>query len=240
MKLNPLSTVSFSAMVIAGALIAPQVLARGPGHLFEKFDENQDGTVTRTEAHQKVLEHFKKVDANKDRVVTEAEAKTHRDAKMKERGNPEAFIEAHFRSQDTNKNGKIERGESRLLSKIFDRIDKNSDGSITKEEALESHRARMAKHSKRHGDSPSKGHENDRKAHGSKKSDRRPHGSPFAGIDTSGDGKITEAEAKGAVDRVFSRIDQNQDNVVTRAEVVQMKKDHHPGPRGKGHDKKQK
>ncbi len=240
MKLKILPTVSTAAIIITSALVAPQVFARGPGHMFDEVDANKDGKITRAEAHELVLKHFRAADANKDKVLTQAEAKTHHEAKRKERGNPEAFVEARFKAHDTNNDGKIERSESKLPDKIFARIDSNSDGSITKAEALEAHKNRMANSSKRHGHHGSKDHEKRGKSHEGAKKDRRGHASPFDRVDTSGDGKIVEAEAKGAADRIFSRIDQNNDNVITRAEVQQMKKHDPKRPGGKGHDKKQK
>lgn len=233
MKRHLYSTLTVSALVTACALIAPQVFAHGPAHMFDKFDENRDGKVTRTEAHSKVLEHFRSVDANNDKSLTPEEAQKHRAAKMKERGNPEKFIEAQFKANDTNKNGQLERSESQLPDKIFARLDKNGDGAITKQEALDAHRDRMAKKAERRN---SQGKDRDGRA----KSHEKRGGSPILRADTNGDGAISEAEAIGAADQVFSRIDQNKDNVVTRAEVSELRKDHRSPKRGKGHEKKRK
>lgn len=233
MKRHLISSLTVSALVTACALIAPQVFARAHAPLFEKFDENGDGKVTRTEAHNNVLERFRSADANKDKVVTQEEAKKHHEQKMKEHGNPEKFVEAQFKAHDKNNNGKLERSESRLPDEIFKRIDKNGDSAITKQEALAAHQARMAK---KHEAKESRGkrHAEHKKHHG------KMAGSFFSRIDTSGDGKITEAEAKGAADRAFSRFDQNKDNVITRAEVSQSQKGHRPVNCGEGHEKKHK
>jgi Ca2+-binding EF-hand superfamily protein len=152
---------------------------------------------------------------------------------MQERGDPEKFVEAQFKAHDKNKNGKMERAESQLPAEIFKRIDKNGDKAITKKEALEAHRERMEKRSKSH-ESRAKNRARPEKEHGKR------NGSPFARIDASGDGKITEAEVKGAADRVFSRFDQNKDNVITRAEISQSHQRHHSADCEKGREKKQK
>lgn len=233
MNRHLISSLTVSALVTACALIAPQVFARGHAPMFEKFDANKDGKVTRTEAHNKVLEHFRSADTNKDKVVTQEEAQKHREQKMKDRGNPEKFVEAQFKAHDKNKNGKIERSESQLPEEIFKRIDKNGDGAITKQEALAAHQARMAK---KHESKESRGKgPGEHKKHHGKRS-----GSFFARIDKSGDGKITEVEVKAAVDEAFSRFDQNKDNVITRTEISQSQREHRASKCGEGREKKNK
>lgn len=233
MKFHLHSTLTVSALLTACALIAPQVFAHGPAHMFEKFDANSDGKVTRTEAHSKVLEHFRSADANNDKIVTPEEARAHREAKMKQRKSPEEFIEAQFKANDKNKNGKLERSESQLPDEIFTRLDTNGDGAITKQEALDAHRERMAKKAERR---ESRGKDKDGRA----RQHEKQGGPPALRADTNGDGMISEAEAKAAADQVFSRFDQNKDNVVTRAEVADLRKDRRSHKGGKGHEKKQK
>lgn len=244
MKRNLLSTFTAGSIITACALLTTQVFARGHAPMFDKFDQNSDGKITRTEAHNIVLEKFRSADSNKDNVVTTEEAKRHREAMMKDWGNPEKFVEAQFKAHDKNNNGKIERSESQLPEEIFKRIDKNSDGSITKQEALDAHRERSAKRqaaraegAKKHDEKSSSakdGREKRGHRHGGK------HGSPFSRLDTNGDGKITVDEAKGAADQVFSRLDENKDNVVTRAEALKARENHRPANRKKGHEKKSK
>lgn len=240
MKHTLLSTLTIGSIVTTCALLATQAFAHGHGPMFEKFDENKDGKITRTEAHNKVLEQFARADGNKDKVVTDEEARLLHEAKMKEWDNPEKFVEAQFKEHDKNNNGKIERSESQLPDEIWTRIDKNSDNSITKQEALDAHKERSAKRqaAKKHAgkEHPSK---EGRGKHAGPRHGKK-HGSPFSRIDTSGDGKITVDEAKGAADRVFSRFDENKDNVITRAEALKARDHRRPDKGEKGHEKKQK
>jgi Ca2+-binding EF-hand superfamily protein len=222
---------SSGALTLSFGLFVSQALAHGhhKGHFFSKVDTNGDGQVTRVEAHAKVTEFFNEADKNKDKVVTREEADAHRAARMKDHANPEKHIEARFAREDTNKNGKIERSESRLPDKIFNKIDKNGDGVITKQEALDAFKARAAERAKNHG-----GQAQGDRGHGNR------GGSHFERLDTNGDGKITLTEAKAAADKLFSRLDANNDNVITQAEADQAMKSRHAGKRGEGHGKKHK
>lgn len=217
---------SSCALTLSGALFVSNALAHGhhKGHFFSKVDSNGDGQVTRVEAHAKVTQLFSEADKNKDNVITREEAQAHREARMKDQANPEKHIEARFAREDTNKNGKIERSESRLPEVIFNKIDKNGDGAITKQEALEAFKARAA--------------ERAQKPKGQGHGDRG--GSHFERMDTNGDGKVTLTEAKAAADKLFSRLDANSDNVITQAEADQAMKSRHAGKRGEGHGKKHK
>jgi|GEM_PF-801253 len=227
MKRTHFFTATASALTLGGALFVSQALAHGHhggGHFFSKVDSNGDGKVTRVEAHAKVTELFNAADKNKDKAITREEAQAHREARKKEHADPQKHIEARFEREDTNKNGKIERSESRLPEAIFNKIDKNGDGVITKQEALDAFKARAA--------------ERANKPAGDRRGDRG--NSHFDRMDTNGDGKITLSEAKAAADKVFSRIDANNDNVVTQAEADQAMKSRHAGKRGEGHGKKHK
>ena len=172
------------------------------------------------------------VDADKNQVLTKDEINKHRES---HKGDPKKHIDARFAQYDTNKNGKIERSESKLPAEIFTRIDTNKDGAITKEEALAAHEARAKGRDKakrgeaKRGDKPERGNEGRRGPRGH-----------FEHMDTNGDGQITATEAKAAADERFSRVDLNKDNVITKAEVGQAMKAHHAKKRGEGHTKKRK
>lgn len=126
-----------------------------------------------------------------------------------------------FERMDANGDGKITKDEARKMSEArFQKLDGNGDGAVTSEEAKAAHekmRAEWAKKAGKDGEGKSKHH---------KKGQRHGPGHLFAKLDVNKDGKITKAEAQKVSDQRFERIDTNKDGVVTREEAIAAHKAH--------------
>jgi|GEM_PF-1087053 len=123
-----------------------------------------------------------------------------------------------FERVDANNDGKITKAESSQAADArFSKMDANDDGVVTQEEAKARHAsrrdARSEKREKR-GDKrrTRKGNRRDRKA------------GQFAKLDTNSDGKITRTEAKSSEARRFARLDTNNDGAITLEEMKAARK----------------
>jgi Ca2+-binding EF-hand superfamily protein len=97
-----------------------------------------------------------------------------------------------FERMDANKDGKITKAEARQTSEErFKKVDTNKDNVITREEAKAAHEKMREERAKKHGD---KEHSKHRKGH------RHGPGHLFAKLDVNKDGKITKAEAQKVAD----------------------------------------
>jgi EF hand domain-containing protein len=108
---------------------------RGPGELFDKFDLNEDGAITREEMENARAARFSQADIDGDGLISAEEMQ----AKMA--ANIEAHQKAIFERRDTNEDGFLSaeemqggRGGERQ-GRFFDRADENDDGKVTREEA---------------------------------------------------------------------------------------------------------
>lgn len=166
-------------------------------HFFERLDTNKDGQVTRAEAEGEAQRLFDRLDANKDGELTQSEADESMRAVAKEE------IEARFKALDTNGDGRVTAEESKLPARFFERLDKNDDKAVTREEL------QAGPHL------------------GSKGA-----GFVFKKADANGDGKVSRAEGTQAALQRYDHMDGNGDGVLTRAEL-EARKDKKRGPRGK-------
>ncbi len=104
--------------------------------MFGLLDENKDGKLSKEEVQKGVDKMFADADANKDGVITKDEMQAHHHrmhdkmrAKMQER----------WKAADKDGDGAISRAEADsadlpMLSRHFERIDKNKDGKLTTDE----------------------------------------------------------------------------------------------------------
>ena len=166
-----------TSLITAAALIAvasTSVLAtasgrdadnrRGPERgamMFERFDLNKDGQVTREEVTTAAAAHFAEADANNDgqlsaeemTAAAEAKANEQRAARMANR------TADMIKRQDTNGDGQLSLeeltaigGEDRM-ERMFDRLDADDDGTITKAELedMDGKRGGHGRGGERHG-----------------------------------------------------------------------------------------
>ncbi|HYD88882.1 MAG TPA: hypothetical protein VEA80_15515 [Vitreimonas sp.] len=100
-------------------------------------DANEDGAVTREEFLARPIAHFERLDANDDGVISANERPQRR-----ERG------ERHGRrSFDSNNDRQISRGEfASMGERMFERLDANDDGRVTREEAEAARHHRRGRH----------------------------------------------------------------------------------------------
>ena len=138
-----------STAVIATAKGGPGFGPRGGGieRMFEEFDTNQDGAITKAEIAAAAEARFAAADTNGDGLLSAEEMKTAAEARDSERRNKR--IEARIDRMDTDGDGQISLTEMSArtdrLDRMFARLDADQDGSITQAE-LENAKGR------RHGD----------------------------------------------------------------------------------------
>jgi Ca2+-binding EF-hand superfamily protein len=92
-----------------------------------RFDENQDGIVTKAELESTLQADFKKEDANQNQVLDPAEARALNERLRTEDGTSPIF--------DWNADGKIVYAEfATQWRTLFDRSDRNQDGVVDSSE----------------------------------------------------------------------------------------------------------
>lgn len=103
----------------------------GGMHSLERADANNDGNVTRDEFLARPTQMFDRLDANDDGVISTAERPQRRErAEGERRERPERV------NPDANGDNQISRSEYAAMgSGMFERLDANSDGRVTREEA---------------------------------------------------------------------------------------------------------
>lgn len=217
-------TTTITALAFIASLIATPVLAHGgpggPGHMFKKMDTNQDGKISQSEALKVSDDHFAKVDKNGDKVITQEEAKAFGETMRAEHHSPEARAE-RFAKMDKNGDGKLQRDEIKMPEKHFTSIDTNKDNVLTKAELEAAHAKRQAAHANK----------SDKTDKADKKGNRGAH--HFAKMDKDGDGKLSQAESRGAATARFAQMDKNGDQVVTKEEAQEAMKEFRKGHQGK-------
>ena len=100
-------------------------------HSLESADANNDGNVTRDEFLARPTEMFARLDANHDGVISTAERPQRPErAEGERRQRPERV------NPDSNGDNQISQSEYAAMgSGMFERLDANSDGRVTREEA---------------------------------------------------------------------------------------------------------
>ncbi|MBC7770585.1 MAG: hypothetical protein H7124_17525 [Phycisphaerales bacterium] len=103
---------------------------RGGGHQLARADANNDGNITRDEFLARPIAHFDRLDANDDGVIAASERpqRTERGERRSERRERPDF--------DANDDRQISRAEfASMGAGMFERLDANDDGRLTREEA---------------------------------------------------------------------------------------------------------
>ncbi len=104
--------------------------------MFGMMDENKDGKLSREEVQKSVDKMFADADANKDGVITKDEMRSHH-KRMHDK--MQAKMQERWKAADKDGDGALSRAEvdaadMPMLSKNFERLDKNKDSKLTTEE----------------------------------------------------------------------------------------------------------
>jgi Ca2+-binding EF-hand superfamily protein len=119
----------------------------GDGDLFQRFDTNHDGAISKEEAaNGRLAKAFDHIDTNHDGFITQDEMQAASGARREER---RAALAARFKEADKNGDGLISKEEAAAamprLAQRFDSVDTNKDGQLSPEEF-----AAMARHMRHH------------------------------------------------------------------------------------------
>lgn len=162
-----------------------------------------DKIMTRAEVEAKVRDHFAKIDVNRDGVITTDEM---------------GKLRGHMKGRMAMGDGGRRAVMAEQPNIVFDRIDANHDGAISREEFASNRQVRIEKRIvARDGKIAEAG-------------GKRMHGMrggmgmmAMRMADSNKDGRITLAEAEGAALQHFDMADANHDGQVTREERQQMR-----------------
>jgi Ca2+-binding EF-hand superfamily protein len=134
--------------------------------------------------------------------------------KFKGKMSPEALVDSIFERMDKNKDGRISRDEAQgRIKENFDRIDTNKDGFLDREELL-----RMARTVMANGDGQPKGPGPGGFGPAGANSD-------FDALDKNADGRLTREELKGTrYYDIFDQIDKNKDGKIDPKEWEEFHK----------------
>lgn len=203
-----------SKLLLKSALIASAAtLLMGAG---PKADLNKDGQVTKAEFMESAQTHFASVDADADGFLTKEERKSHRAAKADEMKNK------MFDRLDTDGDGAVSRAEMNAVGekmrtrrnarkeKVMERYDTNLDGELSDAERT----VMKAERESRSEDRKAKrdGMRGDRKRGSWGKRSQRPN------PDANGDGFVSLDEHLAVSEKLFTRLDANDDGVLTKGE----------------------
>lgn len=179
----------------------PEERREGFRRMLERVDENKDGAAS--------LEEFRKGFAAAQGARPEQGNPEGRRPQPGQPGGPQPFGDALlFRSVDTDGNGTLSKEELAKAGEALAKLDKNADGSVSREEIL-----------------PPRG-EGFRPGQPQAGQPDRPNPSQMLGYmmrqDANGDGAISKEEAGDRLRENFDRIDGNGDGKLTEPELKQM------------------
>lgn len=117
----------------------PRGMRGGPEMLFERFDVNGDGAITKDEIAAAAVNHFNEADSNGDGQLSAEEmaamAQSNHAERMSER------IARRIERHDTNGDGMLSLEEATAIAggdraeRMFEHLDADGDGTITQAEA---------------------------------------------------------------------------------------------------------
>lgn len=164
----------------------------------QKFDSNGDGKVGKDEFKSSMEKRFQLMDTDGNGTVSVEEFQQYREQQQGDKGKAKKIAK-----HDTDGDGSISKEEflapriKRLEAK-FAELDKNGDGKLSANEIPDGKKDKKQKQVKRP--------------------------SLFPNIDANSDGQISDEEKNAAFERLFSRLDQNKDQIVTADEIAAGRK----------------
>lgn len=104
--------------------------------MFDKFDANHDGKLSKDEVRTGVDKMFAEIDTNKDGSISKEEMQAHHKA-MREQ--MKSRMQERWKAADKDGDGALSRAEvdgagMKMMSRDFDKLDKNKDGKLTPDE----------------------------------------------------------------------------------------------------------
>ncbi len=112
----------------------------GPGPMFDKFDTDNDGRISKDEMRAGTDKMFADVDTNKDGFISKEEMEAHHKAmhdKMRDKMRDK--MQERWKAADKDGDGALSKAEIDAakmthLSRDFDKLDKNKDGKLSPDE----------------------------------------------------------------------------------------------------------
>jgi len=134
MTKTALYTTLLSALLLSGCTLLKPSYSGEQMHtyLFDKFDDDEDGLITKTEYMEFIDERFIKMDTDRNGTTTKEDLYNSRFYTFL----PE-LAEAVFRDSDTDMDGHITKEEMTKAEEArFTKMDRNGDGLLDKEEFI--------------------------------------------------------------------------------------------------------
>ena len=132
-----LAVLAVSCVVLAQTQDPTQRRPQGIRKALRKADLDHDGRISREEWNRNP-KAFERLDSNNDGFITREEFQAARQTRAR-RG---AHIAKRLREADKNNDGQISRDEWPGPAEMFDRLDGNHDGVVTREEIRAHRRSR--------------------------------------------------------------------------------------------------
>jgi len=132
MSLKPLLLSSLSLLILGGcSLLKPNYSdEQMHSYLFDKFDSDEDGLITKAEYMDFIDERFAKMDTDRDGTITKEDLYNSRFYTFL----PE-LAEAVFRDSDLDSDGLITKDEMIKAEELrFKQMDVNGDGQLSRDE----------------------------------------------------------------------------------------------------------
>ena len=109
------------------------------GPMFQEYDANGDGIVTKAEFEAKTAANFSEADVHHKGAITFEEFQDYAQKQMEKRR--QEMMKRHFDKMDTNHDGKISAEEFKVgTDKMFDWMDANHDGKIDASDRQQMHK----------------------------------------------------------------------------------------------------